>query len=167
MSFTHGTIRLNSSAERLLHRRVLGELQALGHVEAHPFPDLLGPEPVPHQVAPLDHELLAVGELSRAQRSVVVPQRQPPERHVPRLVLHDVRQHLLDQRITGDVAVDAERRQRQPLDQRLHPQVGHIPARIAKRISQQRSQIRFFFLPNGAPYVPSDFEPVPHPGLGQ
>jgi hypothetical protein len=58
--------------------------------------------------------------------------------------------------------------QRQPLDQHLHPQDGHIPARIAKRIRQQRSQIlKFFFLPNGAPYVPSDFEPVPHPGLGQ
>src|SRR5579875_3229937 len=78
-------------AERLLHRGVLGELQALGDVEAEPLPDLLGAEPVPHQVAALDDELLAVGPLGGGQLRVVVAQRQPPERDVPRLVLHDVR----------------------------------------------------------------------------
>src|SRR5262245_9149754 len=96
MSFTHGTIRLNSrAAELLLDRRVRGQLQALGDVEPHPLPYRLRAEAVAHQIAPLDHELLAVGPLGLGQLPVVVAQGEPPERHVPGLVLHHVSEDLL------------------------------------------------------------------------
>ncbi len=98
-------------AERLLHRRVLGELQTLIDVEAHPLPYLLRPEPVPHQVAAFNHELLAIGPLRLRELPVVVAQGKTAERHVPGLVLHHVGEQLLDQRVLGQVPVHAERGQ--------------------------------------------------------
>ena len=115
---------------------------ALLDVEAHPLPDLAGGEPVAHQVAALDDELLAVGPLGRGQLLVVIPQRQPAERHVPGLVLHDVGEQLRDQGVVGQVPVHAERGQRQPLDQHLHAEVGHVPAGVVQRVGQQLGQVR-------------------------
>ena len=120
---------------------MLGELQAVGDVEPHPFPDFLLPEAAAHQVAALDHELLAVGPLGRGQLGVVVAQGQAAEGHVPGLVLHDEREQLLDQRVGGHVAVHAERGQGQALDQDLHAQVGEVPARVGQRVVQQPAQV--------------------------
>ena len=61
---------------------------------------------------------------------------------MPGLVLHDIRQYLLDQGVPGDVAKHSESRQREPFDQHLHPQVGHVPAGVGKRVGQQGSQVR-------------------------
>ena len=47
-------------AEHLLEGGLVGEFQALLHRVAERLPDLVLAEPVTHQVAGLDHELLAL-----------------------------------------------------------------------------------------------------------
>jgi len=74
---------------------------------------------------------------SRSARSASVSW----ERHVPGLVLHHVREQLRDQRVVGHIPVHPERGQRQPLDEHLHAQVGHVPAGVAERIGQQLGQV--------------------------
>jgi hypothetical protein len=84
MSLTRGTSLLNSrDPERLLVSGGLGQLPDLAAVDAEVLPDLVAAEPVAHQAAALDHELLALGSLLVAQLPVVVAQRHPSERHVP------------------------------------------------------------------------------------
>ena len=106
------------------------------------LPDLLAEEPVAHQVAALDDELLALVALLRGELRVVVPQREPAEGHVARLVLHHVGGDGLRQRVLGVVADQAERRERQALDEHLHAEVGHVPARVAQRVVEQALQVR-------------------------
>jgi hypothetical protein len=56
-------------------------------------------------------------------------------------VLHHVRIDRARQRIRRVVANEAERGQREPLDQHLHREVGHVPAAVAERVLQQRLQV--------------------------
>src|SRR5579859_7744215 len=97
--------------ERLLHRRLVSEIHALVDIEAEPLPDLLGAEPAVHQVTALDEEVLALGALGLGQLGVVVAQREPAERHVPGLVLHDIGEQLGDEGVVRHVPVHAERRE--------------------------------------------------------
>ena len=60
---------------------------------------------------------------------------------MPGFVLHHVCIDSARQRILPDVADQAERRQRQPLDEHLHAQIGEIPARVGYDIVEQRLQI--------------------------
>ena len=61
MSLTHGTMRVNSSERNTCWSGdVLGVLQALLDAIAERLPDLGAAEPVAHQVAALDDELLAL-----------------------------------------------------------------------------------------------------------
>jgi len=89
-------------------------------------------EAVTHQVAALDDELLPLRTLLLGELGVVVLERQPAERDVPRLVLHDVREQLLDQRVGRQIPVEPERRERQSLDEDLHAEIGQIPAGVLK-----------------------------------
>jgi len=59
---------------------------------------------------------------------------------VPRLVLHDVGVEGAGQRIAGVVPLQAEGGQRQPLDEHLHAQVGHVPAAVADHVLEQGLQ---------------------------
>jgi hypothetical protein len=110
-------------------------------VEAERAPDLLAEEAVAHEVAGLDAELLALLPLPVRELPVVVAQGQPPEGDVAGLVLHHVGVDRLGERVDGDVADEPERRQRQPLDQHLHAEVGHVPAGVGDDVVQQRLQV--------------------------
>jgi len=63
------------------------------------LPDLLGQEPVAHQVARVDDELLPLLPLFLRELGVVLAQREAAERHVTRLVLHHVRVEGLGERL--------------------------------------------------------------------
>jgi hypothetical protein len=73
---------------------------------------------------------------------VEVAQREPAEGNVARLVLHHVRGHGARQRVLGDVADEAEGRQRQALDEDLHAEVRHVPARVTDHVVEQRLEVR-------------------------
>ena len=121
---------------------MVGVVQALLDRVAERLPDLLAAEPVAHQVAGLDHELLALVALLAGQVGVGVLQGHPPEGDVTGLVLHDVAQDLLGQRVGGGVAQQPERGEREALDQHLHAEVGHVPAAVGQRGREQRLQMR-------------------------
>ena len=95
-----------------------------------PLPDLLAEEAVAHEVAGVDAELLALVALGLGQLRVVVAQRQPTEHDVARLVLHHVRVERLAQRLGRHVADEPERGEREALDDDLHAEVRHVPARV-------------------------------------
>ena len=121
--------------------RMVGDLADLVGVQAEVLPDLIAAQPVPHQVAALDDEVLALAQFRLGQLLVVVTQRHPAERDVPGLVLHHVGEDLLGQRLARHVAQQAEGGQREALDQHLHAEVGHVPAGVAQRVVQQRLQV--------------------------
>ena len=73
----------------MLHR-----LGAGGDVEAQVLPDLLHLEAIAHEVAALDHEVLALGALGGRELRVVVLESHPPEGDVPRLVLGTKRRRV-------------------------------------------------------------------------
>ncbi len=106
------------------------------------LPHLLGEEAVAHQVAGLHHELLALVPFLVAELRVVIGESQPAEGHVARLVLHDIGVYRGRQRIAGAIADQLEGGQREPLDQDLHAQVGHVPARVAQDLVEERAQRR-------------------------
>ena len=91
-------------------------------------PDLLAEEAVAHEVARVDAELLAVVALGVGELRVVVAQREPAERHVARLVLHDVRVERTASGSVAMVADDAERRERETLDDHLHRRGTSCPS---------------------------------------
>src|SRR5438270_3936978 len=109
--------------------------------EVQPLPHLLGHEAVPHPVARVHAELLALGALGFGELRVVVPQGQAPEHHVVRLVLHHVRVDGAGQGLRGHVADEAERGQCQSLDEDLHPEVGDVPAAVTDRVLQEAGQV--------------------------
>ena len=80
--------------------------------------------------------------LGLGQLRVVVAQRQAPEHHVARLVLHDVRVQRLGQRLLRVVADDAERGQRESLDEDLHAEIRHVPPAVGDDVVEQRLEIR-------------------------
>ena len=67
---------------------------------------------------------------------------QNTEGHVTGFVAHDVAEHLLQQRLLGEVVHEAERRQRQTLDHDLHAQVGHVPVGVVDDVVEQQPQVR-------------------------
>ena len=105
-------------------------------------PQLLGEEPVTHPVAGVDAELLALVALGVGELRVVVTQRQAAEHHVARLVLHHIGVERLAQRLGRLVADQAERGERQPLDEHLHAEVGHVPPGVADHVVEQRLEVR-------------------------
>ena len=98
-------------------------------------------EAVAHQVAGLDGELLALVALRLRELRVVVAQREAAEGDVARLVLHDVGVHRRGERVLRLIADLRERRERQALDQHLHAEVGHVPARVAEHVVEQRFSV--------------------------
>ena len=119
---------------------VLDVLADLGR-ELEALPDLLTKEAVPHQVAGLNAEVLPLGALGRAQLRVVVTQRQTPEHHVPRLVLHHIRVQRLRQGILRVVADDTESGQGQPLNEYLHAEIRHVPPAVGDDVVEERLQV--------------------------
>ena len=71
---------------------------------------------------------------------VVVGEREHAERHVARLVLHDVAHQLLQQRLLRDLEQVAERRHGEPLDDDLHAEVLEVPAAVGDRRVEQLLQ---------------------------
>ncbi len=65
---------------------------------------------------------------------------EPSEGHVARLILHHVGVHRRRQAVLGEVADPLEGRQRQPLDENLHPEVRHVPPPIGEHRLEQRLQ---------------------------
>ena len=106
------------------------------------LPDLFGLETVAHQVAGFDGELLALVAFGLRELRVVVAQREAAERDVARLVLHHVRVDRRGQRVLRLIADLRERRERQALDQHLHAEVRHVPARVAEDVVEQALQRR-------------------------
>ncbi|OFA61933.1 hypothetical protein BEN35_00410 [Streptomyces fradiae] len=127
--------------EEVQELRLLGVLRRLRRRDAEVLQHLGAAQPVAHEVAALDDELLAFAEFGVGELPVVVAQRHPPEGHVPGLVLHDVGEDLLRERLVGGVADHAERGQGQALDQDLHPEVGHVPAGVAQGVAQQGLEV--------------------------
>src|SRR5947199_115314 len=110
--------------------------------EADRLPHLLGEEAVAHQVAGLDREFFSLVAFRLRELRVVVTQREPPEGDVPRLVLHDVGVHRRGERVLRLVADGGEGGEREPLDQHLHAEVGHVPARVAEDVVEQALERR-------------------------
>jgi hypothetical protein len=98
------------------------------------FVDLLALEPVAQQIAALHDELLALGALLGGEFGVVVLQREASEGDMACLVLHDVGEELLDQRVGRHVAEEAEGGERQAFDEYLHTEVGEVPAGVLQRL---------------------------------
>ena len=73
---------------------------------------------------------------------VVVAEREPPEGHVARLVLHDVGIDRSRERVLRLIADGGEGGERQALDQDLHAEVGHVPARVAEDVVQEALERR-------------------------
>ncbi len=71
---------------------------------------------------------------------VVVGEREHAERHVARLVLHDVAHQVLQQRLLRDLEQVAERRHGEPLDDDLHAEVLEVPAAVGDRRVEQLLQ---------------------------
>ena len=111
--------------------------EALGDRQPEVLPHLLLVEAVAHVVAGLDHELLALVALGVGQLRVVLAQGEPAERDVARLVLHDVGVDRGAQRVRRQIAEPLEGGERQPLDEDLHAEVGHVPAPVADRGLEQ------------------------------
>src|SRR5262245_62011771 len=104
----------------------LGPLDPGGHVPAEPLEDRLHQEPLAEQVARLDYEVLPLPELLPADLvSIDVLERDHAERHVPRLVAHDARRDLLDQRLSRPLeAHQPEGSECETLHQDLHAEEG-------------------------------------------
>ena len=129
MSRSTGTIRWNSSPRNIIWLSLVADVvDDLGRRQAQPLPHLLAEEPVPHEVAGLDGELLPLVPLGLGELGVVVPQRQPSEHDVPGLVLHHVGVDGSSERIGGHVADQPEGGQGEPLDQHLHGEVREVPS---------------------------------------
>ena len=114
------------------------------HVPAEPLEHRLHQQPLAQQVARLDHEVLALAQLVRLHLlRVDVLEREHAEGHVARLVGHDARGDVLDQRLARHLEPQqAERRQRETLDQDLHAEEGEVPARVAQDVVEQRLEAR-------------------------
>ena len=108
------------------------------------LPDLFAVEAVAHVVAGLDDELLALVPLGVGELRVVVAEREAAEGDVPRLVLHDVGVDRGGERIRRRVADALEGGEREPLDQHLHAEIGHVPARsvMSSRAALERRRDR-------------------------
>ena len=123
-------------------RRRVDPLGTRLDVEAEGLENLLAAEPVAHQVAGVHDELFTLVPLGFGQRGVVVLQRDSAEGDVPGLVLHDVGQQLLGQRVLRrHVTQHPEGGECEPFDEDLHAEVGHVPARVAQGVVQQCGQV--------------------------
>ncbi len=121
----------------MLKLAVLDDVDDFGDRQPEPRPHLLAEESIAHSVARIDAELLALVALGVGELRVVVAQREPSEHDVARFVLHHVRVDRLRQRIGGVVADEAERREREALDEHLHREVRHVPAAVGERVVEQ------------------------------
>ena len=57
------------------------------------------------------------------------------------LVLHHVGDHRAAEGVLGDVADQPEGGEREPLDENLHPEVGHVPAAVGDDVVEQRLEV--------------------------
>ncbi len=112
-------------------------LQHLLHRQARTHPDFGLVEAIAHEVERLDRELLALGALGVGEVRIVLAQSHAAEGDVPRLVLHDVGIHRGGEVVLGAVPDALEGGKRQPFDQHLHAEIGHIPAPVAQRLLEQ------------------------------
>ena len=129
------------AAEHPLALALVDVVDAVLGVVAEALPQLLRQKAVAHPVAGVGAELLAVVALGLGQLRVVVTKGQATEHDVACLVLHDIGVDRLAQRVARRVADEPEGGQGQPLDQDLHPQVGHVPARVAEHVVEQRLEV--------------------------
>src|SRR5438132_1543807 len=119
-----------------------GDLDGLLHRQAEVLPQLLLVEAIPHVVAGLDHELLALRALAVGELRVEVAQREPPEGDVACLVLHHVGVDGGGQAVLGEVADTLEGGQGEALDEDLHAEIGHVPAPVGQHRLQERLEPR-------------------------
>ena len=89
-----------------------------------------------------DQRLLALVTLLVRQRRIVIPEREAAEGHVSCLVLHDVRIDGCRERIARLVADLRERGQREPFDQDLHAEIGHVPTPVRQHAVEQALERR-------------------------
>ena len=128
-------------AERPLELAGVDVRRHLGR-QAERVPHLLAEEAVAHPVAGVDAELLALVALVLGELRVVVAKREAAEHHVAGLVLHHVRVDRLGHRVGRLVADEREGGEREPFDEHLHAEVGHVPAAVADDVVEQRPQVR-------------------------
>ena len=137
ISFSVGTILVNSKNETASGSR--SRLTYSMHSSGRSRGIATAPrqEPIAHPVTGIGAELLAVVALGLGQLRVVVAQGEAPEHDVAGFVLHDVGVDRLSQRIAGDVADQPEGGQGQALDKDLHPEIGHVPPRVAQDVVEK------------------------------
>jgi hypothetical protein len=102
---------------------------------------LLADQAVAHQLADLDHEVLALAALLLGHVVVVALEGDHAEGHVARLVLHHVPEDLLDERLLGELVHVAEGGHREPLHQDLHPEILEVPAALQEDHVEQPLQV--------------------------
>ena len=135
-------LREQDLAEQDLALVVEGDVHAPLRRQPHLLPHLLEQEPVAHEPRRLVDEVLALGLHLLRLVAVVVAQRQDAERDVARLVAHDVRREITEERLLRVHADHAERRQREALDHDLHAEELHVPARVLEHHVEERAQVR-------------------------
>ena len=106
--------------------------------QPQPLPHLFLVEAVAHVPAGLDRELLSLGALGVGELRVIVAQSEAAEGDVARFVLHDIGVDRRGERVFRLIADALKRREREPLDQDLHRQIGHVPAAVAEAAFEQR-----------------------------
>src|SRR5436309_14690185 len=99
-------------------------------IPAHGARDLVPHQSVPHQLAGIDDEVLAVAQLGRRYVAVELGEREHAEGHVARLVLHHVAHELLQERFLRDLEHVPEGGHGQTLDDDLHAEVLEVPAAV-------------------------------------
>ena len=127
-------------AEELVHLRLLSPFDAFLDRQAHHFIDFPGLETVPHVIAGLDQEFLALVALGLGQVRIIIAQGETTEGHMARLVFHDIGIDHLGQRVLGQVADRAESGQGQAFNDDLHGQIGKVPAAVAQGFIDQLAQ---------------------------
>src|SRR5439155_12501 len=111
--------REQQAPERLRRGRGEDHLPHLFSVPAHDAGDLIADQAVAHELARVDDEFLAVGELAGRHVAVVVRQREHAEGHVARFVFHHVANELLEKRLLRDLEEVAEGGHGEALDDDL------------------------------------------------
>lgn len=139
--FKFGTIFENILAEAPLKRSLEHPRHPDLALPTEPLEDRRADQAIAEQRRRLDDEILALSKLGLAHSALIeLRQRDHTECDVARFVLHDAIGDVLDQRLAlVHQAQRAERGEREPLDQDLHPEIGHVPARVAHdRVEQLR-----------------------------
>jgi hypothetical protein len=82
-------------------------------------------------------------QLAGGHLPIHVLEREHPEGHVPRLVAdHELRDLVEQALVRVHELHHPEGREREPFDHDLHAEVGHVPARLADDLGEERVEVR-------------------------